>query len=650
MINGEVRPPATYLRAEEILRRQYIAHLVDEFARDPHAPPPAAAPRGAIGSSEPGTFLGDLIAHAETRRRRPRRPVPRDVRRPARRRSSTSLRDWLRPRSGPRHQRASPRTCTRRARRWQRTVETLKHRVDGDRRRCCPSWSAKAESPAATDDDQRALRSAQTALQAHPRPARAPARRVLDRRARGARPAAQLHPARRQRHPRRRAELDRPRHQRRSRPSTPSSSAARRRRSASSRPAPRFYARGWEIAIDAVDLGVDGVAIRPWVFCPACGFAADIAADGRRAASASCPRCGSTGIADTGQRLDVVELTHVTAEIRRDEASISDRRDQRDNRDVPASSPPPTSTRRRSGAAGSSTDIGFGCTLPPRDGPAVAQPRRRPGTAPTGMIAGERALRRAVPGVLAAAASSTPTPGATAPHEHRPWCRYRTATDENTATVALSRTLRTQGLLLRLPNSVTDRRRLRRAQPGRGRAAGAARAARRAPRPHPRRAGRRPDARPTAPTTTTRSCCTTSCPAAPATSPSWPTPNGCASCWSRRGSGSATASAATRHGWPATAACCRSSRPAQVPRVSRASAERHLRTLLGVDRRRRSRGAVDDHRAAAGGRPRVPPRAAVPQGARRAAADARRHRHRGSRGAGQRRARSPCPGSTGTGR
>ena len=33
MINGQVRPPATYLSAAEILRRQYLAHLVDAFAR-----------------------------------------------------------------------------------------------------------------------------------------------------------------------------------------------------------------------------------------------------------------------------------------------------------------------------------------------------------------------------------------------------------------------------------------------------------------------------------------------------------------------------------------------------------------------------------------------------------------------------------------
>ena len=35
VIQGEVRPPATFLGAEEILQRQYVAHIVDQFARDP---------------------------------------------------------------------------------------------------------------------------------------------------------------------------------------------------------------------------------------------------------------------------------------------------------------------------------------------------------------------------------------------------------------------------------------------------------------------------------------------------------------------------------------------------------------------------------------------------------------------------------------
>ena len=46
VINGQVRAPATYLSAEEILRRQYVAHLVDCFAREEDRPHPRRA-RGA---------------------------------------------------------------------------------------------------------------------------------------------------------------------------------------------------------------------------------------------------------------------------------------------------------------------------------------------------------------------------------------------------------------------------------------------------------------------------------------------------------------------------------------------------------------------------------------------------------------------------
>ena len=65
VINGRVRPPATYLSAEEILQRQYVAHLVDCFARDENRPHPRRA-RGALGATDKGSFLGDLIAFAES--------------------------------------------------------------------------------------------------------------------------------------------------------------------------------------------------------------------------------------------------------------------------------------------------------------------------------------------------------------------------------------------------------------------------------------------------------------------------------------------------------------------------------------------------------------------------------------------------------
>ena len=56
-------------------------------------------------------------------------------------------------------------------------------------------------------------------------------------------------------------------------------------------PGSTFYARGLEIAIDAVDLGVGESAVRTMAFCPTCGYATDVS-EGASAVQA-CPRCGA---------------------------------------------------------------------------------------------------------------------------------------------------------------------------------------------------------------------------------------------------------------------------------------------------------------------------------------------------------------------
>src|SRR5690606_805992 len=60
VINGQVRPPATYLDAEEILRRQYLASLIDALARSGVFGMPLKA-LDALGSSAPESFLGKLL-------------------------------------------------------------------------------------------------------------------------------------------------------------------------------------------------------------------------------------------------------------------------------------------------------------------------------------------------------------------------------------------------------------------------------------------------------------------------------------------------------------------------------------------------------------------------------------------------------------
>ena len=94
-------------------------------------------------------------------------------------------------------------------------------------------------------------------------------------------------------------------------------------------PGATFYAQGLAVTIDAVDLGTGESNIHSWQVCPQCGWAGiSPVADGHNP-SPTCPRCHNGGIADVSQHLQVVEMTRVSAEVRRDEATINDIRDER---------------------------------------------------------------------------------------------------------------------------------------------------------------------------------------------------------------------------------------------------------------------------------------------------------------------------------
>jgi len=447
VVDGEVRPPGTYLAAEEILRRQYTAYLVDGFARDTGRRHPRTA-GGAIRSCSPGTFLGDLVIHAEqdADEHFPRfvatfDDLPAEV--------VTGLRDWLRPIAGPRTSGFAKHVLAA-SLRWQTTVKTLEDRqatiVD-----LLPALEARVTSPAATDDDRQALRSAEAARKltasqlAHLRSTYwisvleeyglLPNYTLID-------DTITLDVGL--------SWTD---------PDTGTyeyGSAQFQRGSAQAlrefAPGATFYARGWEITIDAVDLGLDGASIRTWAFCPACGYAVDVMATGRELPVASCPRCGSSGIGDTGQRLDVVELARVSAEVRRDEAAISDRRDERGHvafQIAAAADIDPDHVARRWFVEGT----GLGCTyLRTVDLRWINM--GQPGHGTTRTIAGEERQGMLFRVCSGCGKKDTDT-GRNRPHEHRPWCPHRTSATEVTSTVALSRTLRTQGLLIRLPRAVS---------------------------------------------------------------------------------------------------------------------------------------------------------------------------------------------------
>ena len=450
VLNGEVRPPATYLQAEEILRRQFTAFLADGFARDPRAPHPRRV-RTAIGSLEPGSFLGELILAGES-------GITGDSAGSALSEFLGTFADlpsavadvlaaWLAPVDGPGTSAYAQHLAAASAR-WQQAVTTLDARLTAVTA-AMPDLEARAASPARTEDDERALRSARAGL-------RLLGKQLADLRGEywiavleeyGVLPNYTLLDDR--------VSLD-------VGLSWIDPDTAEYRDDAMSiqrgsvhairefAPGATFYARGLEIAIDAVDLGLDGEGVRSRAFCPACGYSADLAS--QPAAVAACPRCGSRGIADAGQRLDVVELTHVTAEVRRDEASISDRRDERDTTYFTVVT---TADIDPDGTAGRwyVEDVAFGwaylrsVTLRwVNVGPAAS------GTTLT-LAGNEVAARRFR--VCSGCGKLDTEAGRNSPHEHRTWCRYRTAAEEHTVSVALMRTLRTQGVLLRLPTSVT---------------------------------------------------------------------------------------------------------------------------------------------------------------------------------------------------
>jgi hypothetical protein len=79
------------------------------------------------------------------------------------------LRGWLTPAHGPGTSAFATHVQAASAR-WQQTVETLGHRRTAIEK-LLPDLAAKAGSPAATADDVRAERSAQTALQGERSPA-----------------------------------------------------------------------------------------------------------------------------------------------------------------------------------------------------------------------------------------------------------------------------------------------------------------------------------------------------------------------------------------------------------------------------------------------------------------------------------------------
>ncbi len=449
VINGTVRPPATYLSAEEILKRQYLAHLVDAFARDHvdgHHPQRAG---GAIGSSEPGTFLGDLIAAAEddAAAQLDRFLDTFDDLRPE---TVAELREWATPASWPSSSGLAATVHTA-AHAWRKRREDLQHRLD-EIDAALPDLRARQEVPSASDDDKRAVRVAEASRKL-----------VAYQLAEGDREywigtlesygllpnytllgdSVTLDVALSWINP------ENGDYESESGSFDRGSEAALREFA----PGATFYVNGLQIPISSVDLGHGRDAVREWALCGECGYAVDVHASGIAAHVPPCPRCGSTGIQDTRQRLNVVELRHVSASVSRDDARIDDSDDNRKDmsfRIVTAADIDP----QHAIAPWFAGDSGFGATYLRRLSIRWLNLGRRTAHATSLDVAGQT-----VPSPLFRVCESCgqvdQTSHANSRDEHKPWCPHRRSAEEHTVSVALMRQLTTQGVVLRLPWTVT---------------------------------------------------------------------------------------------------------------------------------------------------------------------------------------------------
>lgn len=473
VIDGTVRPPATYLNAEEILRRQYFAFIIDGLASRGSLGELARA-RDVLGTESSGSFTATVIRDAEEH---------------AEERLSTflgtftglgdwakdSLRAWTRPDAGAhganeagekdnerlingtlaQHDAGTSglaRALLDAAGRWQRETETLQRRR-ATIAETLDALEAASTHPAATEEDRAAYRSARAGyrltantldtlrtmhwVSALERAGLLPNYTLLDDRVRLDVGISWIDPDTKE-FEARDASYER------------AASIA----IAELAPGSYFYAQGLEIAIDAVDLGSGGNAVQRWAYCPECGHGRNLDLPDATP-TAACPRCGSRAIADTKQVMHSLELATVSAEVRRDEASISDGNDERNRVSFTLQIAPDLDPDKRLDqwfVEGRGFGVTFYRDLTIR---WLNLGRQHGNSGEERVIAGATLNSAPLFRVCEACGKLDERGEENTAREHRPWCPHRTSRDEHVLTLALTRTLVSQGVVVRLPQSIT---------------------------------------------------------------------------------------------------------------------------------------------------------------------------------------------------
>jgi hypothetical protein len=441
MIAGDVVPPACYLDATEILRRQYLASLVDRRARSGHPTTRLAKEvfrDGLIPTSWLGTLIADARSHAVTYLDEFLRGFGEKVKD-----SAQALREWAGD-GGPEDEPpALERAIEAAVRAWATEGDELASRVAVLK----AEIEAMEARPSLDDAGKRELRRLNGEIAVAQATGRARDRMywISALEAKGLLPNYAL--------------LDDTTRldvglwwtdEETGASQTSEEQYVRGSRTALGELAPgaTFYVRGTAVEIDGLDLGTsrNPATIRRR-FCPACGWSRPV--DGTPAGS--CPRCGAIAAADAGQVLTTLPFRGASAYTSRESAMRED--DGEDRRKtrfeiVATVDAEPDAIA----AAWQLTDYPFGVeVLRSADIRWVnLGPAERGGS--TLYVAGNEvtaplfhACRHC--GVVPAAQRVDP-----ARARHRGWCRQRKEPDDQGwVTVALTHELRTQAVRLLVP-------------------------------------------------------------------------------------------------------------------------------------------------------------------------------------------------------
>lgn len=201
-----------------------------------------------------------------------------------------------------------------------------------------------------------------------------------------------------------------------------------------------FYAQGIAAQIDSVEIGNEGSAVEKWRLCPKCSYSE--VDDGPR----DCPRCGDKGFADSGAVLDILPLKKVSAEVEQTRSAITDSAEYRDR--VRFNMHSSFVVPEGSDTSQWFIQNGFGAQYLRTVDIRWFNLGKGPGE--ERMFAG-RKLAAPLFRVCRHCGHIDSHAGENAPKDHRPWCPHRDQAVEDTIAFALARTLRTQGVLVYLP-------------------------------------------------------------------------------------------------------------------------------------------------------------------------------------------------------